>query len=61
MFAAEAEAVRRGCKHARLDTFSFQALGFYQKLGYIEFGRLSGHSGCFDRHFLYKALHPADA
>jgi ribosomal protein S18 acetylase RimI-like enzyme len=61
MFAAEAEAVRRGCKHARLDTFSFQALGFYQKLGYIEFGRLSGYSGCFDRHFLYKALHPADA
>ena len=59
MHAAEAEAVRRGCQHARLDTFSFQGLGVYQKLGYSEFGRLSGYSGRFDRHFLYKALHPA--
>jgi ribosomal protein S18 acetylase RimI-like enzyme len=38
--AAGAEARRRGCEHAFLDTFSFQALGFYQKLGYSEFGRL---------------------
>jgi ribosomal protein S18 acetylase RimI-like enzyme len=58
MFAAEAEAMRRGCRHARLDTFSFQALGFYQRLGYSEFGRLSGYAGRFDRHFLHKALGP---
>jgi ribosomal protein S18 acetylase RimI-like enzyme len=41
MANAEGEARMRGCKHAFLDTLSFQALGFYQKLGYQEFGRLS--------------------
>ena len=56
MAAAESEALRRGCKHALLDTFSFQALGFYQRLGYREFGRLSGFSGKHDRHYLHKAL-----
>jgi ribosomal protein S18 acetylase RimI-like enzyme len=52
MVAAEAEAARRGCKHAFLDTLSFQALGFYTKLGYAEFGRLSGFGGRHERHFL---------
>ena len=61
MVAAEAEARRRACKHAFLDTLSFQALGFYKKLGYSEFGRLSGFSGQHDRHFLRKALTPSDS
>jgi GNAT superfamily N-acetyltransferase len=56
MEAAESEARARGCSHALLDTFSFQALGFYTKLGYTEFGRLSGFSGRHDRHYLYKNL-----
>jgi GNAT superfamily N-acetyltransferase len=56
MAAAEAEAHRRGCQHALLDTLSFQALGFYQRRGYTEFGRLSGFSGKHDRHYLYKSL-----
>lgn len=59
MVAAEAEAARRGCKHAFLDTLSFQALGFYTKLGYAEFGRLSGFSGRHERHFLRKTLMPS--
>jgi GNAT superfamily N-acetyltransferase len=58
MQAAEAEAIRRGCHHVFLDTMSFQALPFYQKLGYIVFGQLAdlpvGHS----RYFLQKALRP---
>jgi len=54
--AAETEARRRGCKHAFLDTFSFQAFGFYQKLGYSEFGRLEEFSGEHDRHYLHKRL-----
>lgn len=31
---AEQEGKRRGCWHALVDTFSFQALPFYVKLGY---------------------------
>jgi GNAT superfamily N-acetyltransferase len=34
MKSAEEEALHRGCRHAHLDTHDFQALGFYQKLGY---------------------------
>ena len=32
--AAEKEAQKRGCLHAALDTFDFQARGFYEKQGY---------------------------
>ena len=56
MAAAESEAVKRGCGHALVDTFSFQAPGFYQRIGYEEFGRLSGFSGKHDRHYLHKKL-----
>jgi GNAT superfamily N-acetyltransferase len=55
---AEQEAVRRGCRHAHLDTMSFQALEFYQQQGYTVFGELhdlpTGHS----RHFMKKRLQP---
>ena len=58
MQTAEAEAIRRGCRHAFLDTMSFQALPFYLKLGYTAFGQLDdlpvGHS----MHFLQKELSP---
>jgi len=56
MKAAEAEAGDRGCERVFLDTLSFQALGFYLKLGYAEFGRLPGFSGKHDRYFLHKRL-----
>ncbi|MHA7846172.1 GNAT family N-acetyltransferase [Serratia sp. D1N4] len=32
--AAEQQAMADGCKFARVDTFSFQARPFYEKLGY---------------------------
>ena len=35
-----ADAKRRGCIGAMLDTFDFQARGFYQKLGFEVFGTL---------------------
>jgi len=40
---AEAEAKARGCSHAFLQTFSFQARGFYEKLGYREVGCLDDY------------------
>lgn len=38
--AAEQRARERGCHSAYVDTFSFQAPGFYAKQGYVEFARL---------------------
>jgi ribosomal protein S18 acetylase RimI-like enzyme len=38
--AAEEEAVQRGCYYAKLETFSFQARGFYEKCGYMVTGQL---------------------
>jgi len=54
--AAEDEAVRRGCHSAYLDTFSFQALPFYQKRGYTVFGELPDFPVGYRRYFLYKRL-----
>jgi ribosomal protein S18 acetylase RimI-like enzyme len=56
MSAAEAEARRRGCKKAIVDTFSFQAPEFYRKLGYSEWGRLTEMAGQHERYFFRKAL-----
>jgi GNAT superfamily N-acetyltransferase len=54
--AAEAEARKRGVRHAVLDSFTFQAPEFYMKLGYREFGRLQGFPPGHDRVYLTKAL-----
>lgn len=59
MRRAEEEAVRRGCRHAWLDTFSFQARGFYEKLGYRCFGSLDDYPPGHSRFFLQKTLVPA--
>jgi GNAT superfamily N-acetyltransferase len=56
---AEAVALERGLIGVWLDTFEFQALGFYQKLGYEVFGVLPDHprgQRCF---FLHKRFQQA--
>ena len=54
--AAETEARKRGIKNAYVDSFSFQAPGFYKKLGYRKFGRLKGFPAGHERVWLTKAL-----
>ena len=54
MLCAEQEAAGRGCRHAHLDTFDFQALPFYQKLGYEIFGTLQDFPTGHSRYFLQK-------
>ena len=56
LLLAEAEAVRRGCHHALLDTFDFQALPFYEKEGYSVFGRLEDFPRGHVRYFVAKEL-----
>lgn len=56
--AAEAEALSRGVGKAYLDTFSFQALGFYLKHGYAVFGQIDGIPEGHSQYFLSKVLGP---
>lgn len=53
---AEEEARARGCVGAHLDTFSFQARGFYEKQGYALFGTLPDCPPGHARFFLHKRL-----
>lgn len=58
MRAAEREAQARGCHGVWLDTFEFQARGFYERLGYTCFGELSDYPVGFSRFFMRKAISP---
>jgi len=53
---AEDEARQRGAKNAYLDTFSFQAPGFYKKHGYRVFGELKEFPTGHQRYYLKKEL-----
>lgn len=53
---AEEAAHARGCVGVWLDTFSFQARGFYERLGYAVFGTVENHPVGGERYFLKKAL-----
>ena len=54
MAAAEREAITRGCRHAWLDTFAFQAPEFYAHLGYDVFATLEDFPRGHTRYFLRK-------
>ncbi len=56
LLAAEQEAFRHGCFNAYLFTYSFQATGFYQHLGYEVFGELEDFPPGHSRFFLRKRL-----
>jgi len=59
MRRAEREALARGCHHAWLDTFDFQARGFYERLGYISFAELGDYPVGSTRYFMKKTLRAA--
>jgi len=54
--AMEAEARRRGCRSAYLDTFSYQARPFYEKIGYEVFGTLEDYPLGHQRFYMRKRL-----
>jgi GNAT superfamily N-acetyltransferase len=57
LLASVEEAARqRGAKHAYLDTFSFQAPGFYEQHGYQVYGELPDFPPGHQRYFLTKQL-----
>jgi GNAT superfamily N-acetyltransferase len=59
LLQAEQEAVVRGCRGAWLDTYNFQARGFYERLGYVVFGTLDDYPPGQSRIFLRKAFEAA--
>ena len=56
MQAAEMEAKQRGCTGLWVSTYSFQAPDFYEKLGYVPFGRIEDFPRGHVRHFYQKRL-----
>jgi len=53
---AETHARALGCKFIHLDTFSFQAIDFYQRQGYEIFGVIDDYPDEIKRYFLKKYL-----
>ena len=56
MVLAENEALRRGCTRAFLETYSFQALPFYEKCGYTVHSRIPDFPVGGARYALTKSL-----
>jgi GNAT superfamily N-acetyltransferase len=49
-------AVQNDCSHIHLDTFDFQARGFYEKVGFDVFGTIEDYPIGHKRHCLIKKL-----
>ena len=56
MRRAEDIARERNCIGIWLDTYSFQARGFYEKFGFTMFGEVAEHPPGHQRHFMKKLL-----
>ena len=56
MAAAESYALEKGCTAVFLETFSFQARPFYEKLGYRVFGTLENYPEGHSYYYLTKHL-----
>jgi GNAT superfamily N-acetyltransferase len=56
LLAAEQQGRTLACSNSWVDTFSFQARGFYEKHGYAVFGELPDYPQGHTRYFLRKTL-----
>lgn len=56
LISAENEARNRGCKYVFVDTFSFQAPAFYEKLSYRCVFSLTNYPYTEERHYYIKEL-----
>lgn len=56
MNQVESEARERGCTKAFVDTFAFQAPGFYERIGYTLCGTVSDYPPGYAYHLLVKDL-----
>ena len=56
MLEAEAEAKRRNCRFISLDTFSFQAPGFYEKIGFEKIGTETDFPKGCEKYYYRKKL-----
>jgi GNAT superfamily N-acetyltransferase len=54
--AFEAHAGTRGCRHFYLETYSFQAVGFYRKMGYATDHELDVYPHGITKHLMRKDL-----
>jgi GNAT superfamily N-acetyltransferase len=61
MQAVEEEARARRCRGVRLETLSFQARGFYEKLGYSVIGTLPDYPPGHTLYWLAKRLEKGNA
>jgi GNAT superfamily N-acetyltransferase len=52
----EEEAVHLGCEYAHVDTYSFEARPFYERLGYELFAALDDYPKGYCKYFLKKQL-----
>lgn len=53
---AEKEAINRNCRYISLDTFSFQAPGFYKKLGFEKIGTETDFPKGFEKYYYRKKI-----
>ncbi len=60
MKVIEDYARHHGCLGIYLDTFEYQALPFYEKLGYVQFGVLEGYPPGFSQFHLRKTMRNED-
>ncbi|MBN1148623.1 MAG: GNAT family N-acetyltransferase [Anaerolineales bacterium] len=56
MHLVEAEAIKLGCQNAHVDTYSFEARPFYERLGYELFATLEDYPRGYCKYFLKKRL-----